>query len=123
MLTIPTRGSDPIWAFLLQLSEHLSHIFHFIPDLEAHENGSELLSRHGDTITRPRIDLDDLLLSRFVLRALGKSRKIGAVLQVVDDGPSIFVPSARNTFANRSWVSGRSFCLPCMNIVIAAPTL
>jgi hypothetical protein len=65
----------PIWAFLLQLSEHLSHIFHFIPDLEAHENGSELLSRHGDTITRPRSDLDDLLLSRFVLRALGKSRK------------------------------------------------
>jgi hypothetical protein len=107
----------------LQLSEHLSHIFHFIPDLEAHENGSELLSRHGDTITRPRSDLDDLLLSRFVLRALGKSRKTGAVFRSLTTALSIFVPSARNTFANRSWVSGRSFCLPCMNIVTAAPTL
>src|SRR5258707_15051735 len=26
-------------------------------------------------------------------------------------------------FASRSWVSGRSFCVPCLNIAIAAPTL
>ena len=49
--------------------------------------GAELLSRHGDTIAGPRIDLDDLLLLRFVLRAEDKSRKIGAVLQLVDDYP------------------------------------
>ena len=34
---------------------------------------------------------------------------------------SIFVPSARKMFATRSWVSGRSFRVPCMNIAIAAP--
>ena len=69
-----------IRAFLLQLSEHLGHVFHLIPDIEAHEDGSELLSRYGNTIAGPRIDLDDLLLLRFVLRTQDKSRKIGAVL-------------------------------------------
>src|SRR5258708_15825960 len=34
-----------------------------------------------------RIDLDDLLLLRFVLRAEDKSRKIGAALEIVDDYP------------------------------------
>jgi hypothetical protein len=36
---------------------------------------------------------------------------------------SIFAPSARKMFASRSWVSGRCFCVPCLNIAIAAPTL
>ena len=76
-----------IRAFLLQLSEHLCHIFHLIPDIKAHEDRSGLLSRHGDTIAGPRIDLDDLLLLRFVLRAEDKSRKIGAALEIVDDYP------------------------------------
>ncbi len=40
-----------------------------------------------DTIAGPRIDLDDLLLLRFVLRAEDKSRKIGAALEIVDDYP------------------------------------
>jgi hypothetical protein len=39
------------------------------------------------TIAGSRIDLNDLLLLRFVLRAQDKFRKIGAVLQVVDDYP------------------------------------
>ena len=76
-----------IRAFLLHLSEHLCHVFHLIPDIKAHEDRSGLLSRNCDTIARPRIDLDDLLLLRFVLRAQDNSRKIGAVLQVVDDYP------------------------------------
>ena len=76
-----------IRAFLLHLSEHLCHVLHLIPDIKAHEDRSELLSRHCDTIAGPRIDLDDLLLLRCVLRAEDKSRKIGAVLQVVDNYP------------------------------------
>lgn len=72
----------------MQLSEHLDHVFHFIPDIETHEDGSELLSRHGDTIARQRIDLDDLHLLRFILRAQNKFRKIGVALQVVDDNPT-----------------------------------
>jgi hypothetical protein len=71
----------------MQLSEHLGDVFYLIPDIEAHEDGSELLSRHGNTIAGSGIDLDDLLLLRFVLRVQDKSRKIGAVLQVVDDYP------------------------------------
>jgi hypothetical protein len=57
------------------------------PDFKAHEDRRGLLSRHGDTIAGPRIDLDDLLLLHFVLRAQDKSRKIGAILQLVDDYP------------------------------------
>jgi hypothetical protein len=76
-----------IRAFLLHLSEHLGHVFHLNPDIKAHEDRRGLLSRHGDTIVGPRIDPDDLLLLRFVLRTQDKSRKIGAVLQVVDDYP------------------------------------
>jgi hypothetical protein len=58
-----------------------------LADIKAHEDRSGLLSRHGDTIAGPRIDFDDLLLLQFVLPAQDKSRKIGAVLQVVDDHP------------------------------------
>ena len=39
------------------------------------------------SVSEPSIDLDDLLLLRFALRAQDKSRKIGAVLQIVDDYP------------------------------------
>jgi hypothetical protein len=46
-----------------------------------------LRSRHRDTIAGPRIDLDDLLLLRFVLRTEDKSRKIGTALEIVDDHP------------------------------------
>src|SRR5580693_5953721 len=74
-----------IRAFLLHLSEHLCHVFHLIPDIKAHEDRSELLSRHGDTIAGPRIDLDDLLLLRFVLRTEDKSCIVGAALEIVDD--------------------------------------
>jgi hypothetical protein len=45
------------------------------------------LEWHGDAIAGSRIELDDLLLLRFVLRAQDKFRKIGALLQVVDDYP------------------------------------
>ena len=90
-ITMPTtllpRRSVPYTGLPVAFSEHLCHVFHLIPDIKAHEDRSELLSRHGDTIAGPRIDLDDLLLMRFVLRAEDKSRKIGAVLQVVDDYP------------------------------------
>src|SRR5258707_2190986 len=36
---------------------------------------------------------------------------------------SIFAPRARKMFASRSWVSGRSFFVPCLNIAIATPTV
>src|SRR5258707_10509854 len=36
---------------------------------------------------------------------------------------SIFAPRARKMFASRSWVSGRSFIVPCLNIAIATPTV
>jgi hypothetical protein len=32
---------------------------------------------------------------------------------------SILAPRARKTFASRSWVSGRSYRVPCLNIAIA----
>ena len=49
MLTIVLpRRSVPFPGLPLQLSEHLGHVFHLIPDVEAREDGSELLSRHGD---------------------------------------------------------------------------
>ena len=45
------------------------------------------------TIAGSRIDLNDLLLLRFVLRAQDKFRKISAVLQFGDDYP--YRPSLR----------------------------
>src|SRR5260221_3106470 len=72
-------------AFLLHLSKRLCHVFELIPNIKAYVDRRGLLSRHRDTIARPRIDLDDLLLLRFVLRTEDKSRKIGAALEIVDD--------------------------------------
>src|SRR5271165_1652201 len=74
-------------AFLLDLSKRLCHVFHLIPDIKAHVDRRGLLSRHRNTIARPRIDLDDLLLFEFVLCTEDKSRKIGAALEIVDDYP------------------------------------
>jgi hypothetical protein len=73
-------------AFLLHLSKRLCHVFDLIPNINAVDRGT-LRSRHRDTIAGPRIDLDDLLLLRFVLRTEDKSRKLGAALQIVDDHP------------------------------------
>src|SRR5271165_4742354 len=110
-------------AFLFYHSEYLCHVFHFVPNIKAHEDRRGLLSGHCDTIAGPRIDLDDLLLLRFVLRAEDSLAKYVPPFRSFTITLSIFAPSARNMFANRSWVRGRSFCMPCMNIVIAAPTL
>ena len=75
------------------------------------------------TIAGSCIDLNDLLLLRFVLRAQDKFSKIGAVLQVVDDYP-IDLRSDRSQYVCYEIMGqGSSFCVPCMNIVIAAPTL
>jgi hypothetical protein len=74
-------------AFLLHLSKRLCHVFELIPNIKAYVDRRGLLSRHRDTIARPRINLDDLLLFQFVLCAEDKSRKIGAALEIVDDYP------------------------------------
>src|SRR5258706_12917790 len=74
-------------AFLLHLSKRLCHVFELIPNIKAYVDWRGLLSRHRDTIAGPRINLDDLLLFQFVLRTEDKSRKIGAVLEIVDDYP------------------------------------
>ena len=111
-------------AFLLNHSKRLRHVFDLIPNIKAYVDRGMLRSRHGDTIAGPRIDLDDLLLLRFVLRTEDKSCIVGAALErSLTITRSTFAPSARKIFATRSWVSGRSFCVPCMNIVIAVPTL
>jgi hypothetical protein len=54
-------------AFLLHFSKRLRHVFELIPNIKAYVDRRGLLSRHRDTIARPRIDLDDLLLLQFVL--------------------------------------------------------
>src|SRR3979411_1238669 len=77
----------PVRAFLLHLSKRLCHVFDLIPNIKAYVDRGTLCSRHRYTIAGPRIDLDDLLLLRFVLRAEDKSRKIGTALQIVDDHP------------------------------------
>src|SRR5258706_2866899 len=74
-------------AFLLHLSKRLCHVFELIPNIKAYVDRGALRSRHRDTIAGSRIDLDDLLLLRFVLRTEDKSRKIGAMLETVDDYP------------------------------------
>src|SRR5258708_38821186 len=74
-------------AFLLHLSKRFCHVFELIPNVKAYVDRRGLLSRHRDTIAGPRINLDDLLLFQFVLRTEDKSRKMGAVLQIVDDYP------------------------------------
>src|SRR6202047_2613050 len=74
-------------AFLLHLSKRLCHVFDLIPNIKAYVDRRALRSLHRDTIAGPRIDLDDLLLLRFVLRTEDKSRKIGAALEIVDDYP------------------------------------
>src|SRR5271157_4109192 len=74
-------------AFLLHLSKRLCHVFDLIPNIKAYVDRGALCSRHRDTIAGPRIDLDDLLLLRFVLRTEDKSRKIDAALEIVDDHP------------------------------------
>ena len=86
--TIPLpRRSLPCASLPLLSFEGLCHVFDLIPNIKAYIDRRRLLSRHRDTIAGPRIDLDDLLLLRFVLRAQDKPRKIGAALQVVDDYP------------------------------------
>jgi len=74
-------------AFLLHLSKRLCHVFDLIPNIKAYVDRGALRSRHRDTIAGPRIDLDDLLLLRFVLRAEDKSCIVGAALEIVDDHP------------------------------------
>src|SRR6202011_2644612 len=77
----------PVRAFLLHLSKRLCHVFDLIPNIKAYVDRGVLRSRHRDTIAGPRIDLDDLLLLRFVLCTEDKSRKIGTALEIVDDHP------------------------------------
>jgi hypothetical protein len=69
----------------LYLSKHICYVFELIPNIKAHVDRRGLLSRHRDTITGPRINLDDLLLFQFVLCTEDKSRKIGVSLEIVDD--------------------------------------
>src|SRR5260370_18969148 len=72
-------------AFLLHLSKRLCHVFELIPNIKAYVDRGALRSRHRDTIARPRINLDDLLLFQFVLPTWNKSRKIVAALAIVND--------------------------------------
>src|SRR5260221_13488675 len=74
-------------AVLLHLSKRLCHVFELIPNIKAYVDRSALRSRHRDTIAGSSIDLGDLLLLRFVLRTDDKARKIGAMLEIVDDYP------------------------------------
>jgi len=74
-------------AFLLHLSEHFCHVFNLVPNIKTYVDRGALLNCHRDAIAGSRVDLDDLLLVRFVLRAEDKSRKIGGPLEIVDDHP------------------------------------
>ena len=67
-------------AFLLHLPKRLSHVFHRIPNINAHVDRRGLLNCHRDTIARPCIYLDDLLLVQFILCTEDKSCKVCAVL-------------------------------------------
>src|SRR5262249_47199339 len=62
-------------AFLLHLSKRLCHVFELIPNIKAYVDRGALRNSHRDTIAGSRIDLDDLLLLRFVLRTEDKSAK------------------------------------------------
>src|SRR5260370_29253817 len=74
-------------AFLFHLSKRLCHVFELIPNIKAYVDPGALRNSHRDTIAGSRIDLDDLLLLRFVLRTEDKSRKIVATLEIVHDYP------------------------------------
>src|ERR1700730_1977190 len=76
------RASLPLASFEAPLSCLRPH-----PKHQGLRRSGRARSRHRDTIAGPRIDLDDLLLLRFVLRAADKSRKIGTALEIVDDYP------------------------------------
>ena len=67
-------------AFLLHLSKRLGHVFHRIPNIDAHVDWRGLLNCHRDTIAGPHIYLDDLLLGQFILCSEDKSCKVRAVL-------------------------------------------
>jgi hypothetical protein len=73
-------------AFLLHLSKRLCHVFELIPNIKAYVDRRGLLSRHRDTIARPRIDLDDLLLLQFALCTEDKSRKTRPVRRQSSQG-------------------------------------
>src|ERR1700751_213710 len=83
LVVAPFRGR----AFLLHLPKRLRHVFHRIPNINAHVDRRGLLNCHRDTIAGPGIYLDDLLLVQFILCTEDKSCKVRAVLQVVDDDP------------------------------------
>src|SRR5271170_5896481 len=72
---------------LFHFPKDFAHVLHFLPDLTADIDWSRLLCRHCDTVTGPRVNLDDLFLLQLVLRAENQSCKIGATLQIVDDHP------------------------------------
>src|SRR6202011_2325429 len=85
-IPLPRRSlqyaSLPVASFEAPLSCLRPH-----PNIKAYVDRRALRSLHRDTIAGPRIDLDDLLLLRFVLRTEDKSREIGAALEIVDDYP------------------------------------
>src|SRR5258708_9092189 len=98
-------------SFLLHLSKRLCHVFELIPNIKAYIDRRGLLSRHRDTIARPRIVLDDLLLLQFVLSTEDKSRKIDGPLEILDDYP--LDPGSQRPQDGRQHISAeRSLLLP-----------
>jgi len=108
----------------MDLSKHLCHVFDLMPNFKDCVNRGTLRSRHRDTIAGPRVDLDDLLLFEFVLHTEDKRCIVRAKLEIVDDRP--FDLRAERSQDVRYQIMGewgRSFCVPSINIAIAAPTL
>jgi hypothetical protein len=99
----------------LHLSKRLCHVFELIPNIKAYVDRGALRHSHRDTIAGSRIDLDDLLLLRFVLRTEDKSRKIGATMMQNLVDPSAgwgYASNAAPLFARVAKSSeGCPFCL------------
>jgi hypothetical protein len=74
-------------TFLFHFAEHVGHIIDLFPDLPTHVNGRFLLSRHGDTIAWPSIDLNYLALMQLVLGTQDHPGKVGAPFKIVNDDP------------------------------------
>jgi hypothetical protein len=68
----------------------LCHVCHLVPNINVYVNQRALVGCQRDTIARPRVELDYLML-KFLFDLQDESRKIGVVLEGSAQETEIYV--------------------------------
>lgn len=64
--------------------KNFGHVFHYLKNFTGNKNGSLLLQRQNDGVTRPRIQLENFA-AEFILHVKNDAGEIGAVVDVIDN--------------------------------------